>query len=463
MSRAALALLVLLAVAGCTDSSRDLPREFTLAASQSHDCGEGYIVFVRGGLVHRMRADGTDVLPLTNDPVGSERSPRWSPDGRRIAFLREGDLWIMDADGRNAAMALSSSFFRLAWSPDGRYIAAAPDAGGPVTVYDVDSGGVASAGQPVVYESVTWSPDGRWLLYVGDAELRVVRPDGTDDMSWFDVERSVSDVAWSPDPGHYIAVVRGLDRSDQVEILDRNSGLSQGFVPFGGDPEADEYRDPFWSPDYGCLGVTIPSQDMFIIRDLSTGDERIFAGEMGDWVRSIGDAPPVASFTATPETAAIGELVTFDASKSTDDFGIVKYVWDFLGDGTLTLVDTAPVTKHAYDVPGSYKVGLIVRDTASREAETTRAVTVVGDGMVTLTIEFGAEATGSVRMYVDGLEVAPCMATCHIQTPVGAKVKLVPDGKIDAWTGCDQDLGALGCELTMDADRTVLGFVLPPS
>lgn len=79
-----------------------------------------------------MRPDGTDLRALT---VGgaNDLQPAWSPDGRRIAFQRttpsvSGDLWIMEADGRDARpvmpfASLAGAQVAPTWSPDGRLIA----------------------------------------------------------------------------------------------------------------------------------------------------------------------------------------------------------------------------------------------------------------------------------------------------------------------------------------------------
>ncbi len=54
--------------------------------------------------------------------------PRWSPDGRRIAFTTEAyrGLWISDSDGQNPEQVTDerSAGFGFAWSPDGSAIVA---------------------------------------------------------------------------------------------------------------------------------------------------------------------------------------------------------------------------------------------------------------------------------------------------------------------------------------------------
>ena len=60
---------------------------------QSDRAGLGYQIYV-------MNADGTGQTRLT-DPPGQAADPAWSPDEQRVVFARNGDLWIMDADGSN--------------------------------------------------------------------------------------------------------------------------------------------------------------------------------------------------------------------------------------------------------------------------------------------------------------------------------------------------------------------------
>ena len=68
---------------------------------------------------------------------------------------------------------------------------------------------------------------------------------------------------------------------------------------------------------------------------------------------------PVALFSATPETAEIGETISFDASESYDPDGtIVSYLWDF-GDGSTA---NGVEVDHAYSQYGVYTITLTVTD-----------------------------------------------------------------------------------------------------
>ena len=48
-----------------------------------------------------MNADGTGTTRLTSTKE-NDTHPTWSPDGSQIAFARDGDIYVMNADGSNA-------------------------------------------------------------------------------------------------------------------------------------------------------------------------------------------------------------------------------------------------------------------------------------------------------------------------------------------------------------------------
>jgi WD40 repeat protein len=98
--------------------------------------GSFFLTFLRspeaGGQLYLVRPDGTIERQLTRD--GDNTIARFSPDGKRIAYLhrqdtlagRPVDVWTIDLDGKNNREVLASKTtktLRLCWSPDGKGLA----------------------------------------------------------------------------------------------------------------------------------------------------------------------------------------------------------------------------------------------------------------------------------------------------------------------------------------------------
>jgi len=78
--------------------------------------------------VYIIRTDGTELRDLTEDNFRHDGWPRWSPDGKRIAFTsrRTGDyeVWVINRDGSGMRQVTDSKSGHYSpWSPDGRTIA----------------------------------------------------------------------------------------------------------------------------------------------------------------------------------------------------------------------------------------------------------------------------------------------------------------------------------------------------
>lgn len=84
---------------------------------------------------------------------------------------------------------------------------------------------------------------------------------------------------------------------------------------------------------------------------------------------AVSDTPPTAQFTAS----CLDLVCDFSAAGSSDDFGIVRYRWDF-GDGSPLSEVTGPTVSHAYADEGVYPVGLTVIDTGELSAQLAQSV-----------------------------------------------------------------------------------------
>jgi PKD repeat protein len=120
-----------------------------------------------------------------------------------------------------------------------------------------------------------------------------------------------------------------------------------------------------------CTNPMDPETIIDII-DASANPEQIGDGFFSNW---MGGAPPVASFTYTPVTPEVDDVVTFDASTSYDPDGfIVGYYWEF-GNGDTS---SAMVATTVYDAQGLYTARLTVTDNASAQDLATATIEVIG-------------------------------------------------------------------------------------
>ena len=179
-----------------------------------------------------MDPDGSDVIRLTDDPAG-EFMARWSPDGSRIAFVREGDLragsyeavYTMLPDGtdvRRISSGDGGSDFWPSWSPDGTRVVFAAIRNEHWGIWSVEADGsnehmiLGGTGAGYV-DNPVWSPDGSLIAFVGNLAvddyspedaLYVMRPDGSDIRRL--TNQKAYTPAWSPDGEHVVFSAPGL-------------------------------------------------------------------------------------------------------------------------------------------------------------------------------------------------------------------------------------------------------------
>jgi len=147
--------------------------------------GDLYTLPIAGGEATRLPV--SDSAHKDGSTMAFDSQPRWSPDGKWIAFLSDRDgaenVWICKADGtepKKLSKDTSAEFASAAWTPDGEYVIASRSAWGlnvnELWMYHVRGGsgvqitrGKATPQTPTPQRhnalGVTASPDGKYLYY----------------------------------------------------------------------------------------------------------------------------------------------------------------------------------------------------------------------------------------------------------------------------------------------------------
>jgi Tol biopolymer transport system component len=167
-----------------------------------------YVTFPEG-VLWRSRVDGSERLQLTNLPVKAAL-PRWSPDGKRIAFsgLTPGKAWkifVISADGGSPEKLTPGENSELDpnWSADGQSLVFGEFVGSPTSsiyVLNLQTRQVSTLPGPKGLFSPRWSPDGRFISVTTHDGLKMLLFDLTT-QTWKELDsgHSYNYPMWSRD------------------------------------------------------------------------------------------------------------------------------------------------------------------------------------------------------------------------------------------------------------------------
>jgi len=342
--------------------------------------------------------------------------PQISPDGRTIAYVRKSNdimtdkarstIWLVDvATGQQRPLlAGSGSYFSPRWSPDGARLAYIAAEGGSPQLYVRWMGSGESAritGLPDSPDSIAWSPDGRRIAY-----------------SMFVPDEGTRLGSAPPKP-------EGAKWADPLQVIDAVTYRFDGAGYF-----APGYQQIFWVPSDGGSPTQLTFGPTNAGAQVSwTPDSRsvLFSANLGkNWERdpqesdiyrlSIdGGTPTRLTSRKGPDNSPIvspdGRLVAYtgydDASRSNQDQKLYVMNLDGSGQRVLTANFDRPVNSPIwsadsrsiyvlYDEHGSNRVARIGLDGSRRDVAT--ALTASGLDRPYSGGEFSVSRAGAVAV-----------------------------------------------------------------
>lgn len=291
--------------------------------------GDIYTMPISGGTPTRI----SEGLPY-------ETQPRFSPDGKRIAFTSDrggGDnIWIMNRDGSDKRQLTNESFRLLnqpSWSPDGQYIVAKKHfttgrslGTGEVWMYHVSGGdGVLLVKRPSEQHQKElgepiFAPDGKHIYYTRNTTPGPIFEYAQDSnnqifaIERYDIETGKIDgviggeggaVRPTPSPdGKKIAYVRREATQPRLYVRDLATGEDRK-VYDALDMDMQEtwavtgvYPNMAWTPDSGSLVVWAGGKLNRV--DLATGKSAVIPFRISD-TRGLID-PPRPAIAVAPDS-----------------------------------------------------------------------------------------------------------------------------------------------------------------
>lgn len=279
------------------------------ASTVIYSCGRDLCAIAPDGTGGRqLTSDGTDVRPYT--------WPSLSQDGTRMAWIRNGDLFLGNAAAQPSVgpVVRSAQFARL--RPDGAQVAALVMSfvftGDFLYVYDSGGATVLSGPRPDAY-SAGWAPDGSLLVpwsFDGHVGICTIAQDPAT-KTWDCATRVARDPAAdlnfpavSPD-GRLLAV----DDGGRIAVFDVGSHALLRTVTAGTTDTA-----PVWSPDSAAIAYqrgSGGSTEVRVVGADGSGDRLLAAGgQAPTWGGPADTAAPTPAPAPTAGAVARSLSVT---------------------------------------------------------------------------------------------------------------------------------------------------------
>ena len=147
--------------------------------------------------VHVVRIDESSQVHVVGGGLLGNSYPQceiaWAPDGKKVAFTRNGSLYSVTTDGKRVR-PLGARGLEPSWSPDGSHLAFLRN--GTVYVLDMQRHDEHRLARADTTDDLSWSPDGKALVIT-----RLVKPQVQADQGGYSPGESVIETM-DADGGH---------------------------------------------------------------------------------------------------------------------------------------------------------------------------------------------------------------------------------------------------------------------
>lgn len=302
----------------------------------------------KGLNVYVQQVDGGTPVRLTSE-VARDGCPKWSPDGRYLAFSRlsvdatKNGIYLIPALGGPERHLLTAWSGKVDWSPDGKYLVfsgrSSAQGSTPLGILNIDSLAVRQLTTPPPNMQgdfdCSFSPDGQQVAFVRRAEsaseLFVVGTTGGEPRQLTFDNRRIDTPAWTPD-GRELVFASNRDGSYNLWRMPSEGGTPMRLEGIGLDA-----RQPSIARSGGRLVYSQQSIDTNIWR-IQT---RAGAGDSDSRIKVIGSTRR----DENPHLSPDGKKIAFESNRSGS-----RELWlaDADGSNQLQLTNFAgPLTSNA--------------------------------------------------------------------------------------------------------------------
>ncbi len=262
--------------------------------------------------IYSVNPDGTGeaALALAGTPPLAIVEPAWSPDGTKIVYVTDSDIYVMDASGNNKINITNNNFSIVernpSWSATGKIAYERDNQIWTMNPDGTNQTRFTAITQPSPLAPV-WSPDGSKLAFASAGEIWVINADGTNEQRVTNNSTTDADPAWSP---------------DGLKIIFGKGGSGIAVVNLDGMGETNLTNDatdgkPSWSSDGTRIAFVRRdgnNNSIFMMHSNGANQVRVTGFPLAQPGRLDSDNPAWQPVAASPNTFVISGRITINGA-----------------------------------------------------------------------------------------------------------------------------------------------------